>query len=44
MNGDAVVDVGTLNDLGLEALDVVDLDPQIGAHAGRAVDAAGVAQ
>ena len=44
MNGDAVVDVGTLDDLGLEALEVFDLDPQVGAHAGRAVDAAGVAQ
>ena len=30
--------------MSLEALEVVDLDPQIGAHAGRAVDAAGVAQ
>ena len=44
MNSDAVVDVGALDNLGLEALEVLDLDPQIGAHAGRAVDAAGVAQ
>ena len=44
MDGHAVVDVGALDDLGLEALEVLDLDPQVGAHAGRAVDAAGVAQ
>ena len=39
-----MVDVGALDDLGLEALEVLDLDPQVGAHTGRAIDAAGVAQ
>ena len=40
----AVVDVRSFDDLGLESLDVVDLDPEIGAHALRAVDALGIAQ
>ena len=39
-----MVDVGALDDLGLEALEVFDLDPQVGAHTGRAVDTTGVAQ
>ena len=44
MDANAVMNVRSLNDLCLEPLDVVDLDPEIGTHALRAVDAFRIAE